>query len=289
MLIASGLRKEINGTPLFDGVALTVNRRDRVALAGQNGAGKTTLLRAIAGEVELASGELVFSKGAKVALHDQRPPLEQGLTLEPYVLSGAQELVAVEARLASSSSAMANGAHDQATLSRYAEAQARLEHAGGYMWRERITSVLRGLGFADDQLERPLTSFSGGEITRASLARALARRPRPAAPRRADEPPRRRLARVARARARRRSTPPSSSSRTTAGSSRPSAPPCSRWRDGKTDVLPGPLARLPAGDGRARARSRRRSPSGRPRSLRGSSTSSRASATGRRRGRPSRG
>src|SRR4051812_22825360 len=174
VLIASGLRKEINGTPLFDGVSLTVNRRDRVALAGQNGSGKTTLLRAIAGEVELASGELVFSKGAKVALHDQRPPLEQGLSLESYVLSGAQELVAVEARLRELEHAMANGAHDQATLSRYAEAQARLEHAGGYMWRERITSVLRGLGFADDQLERPLTSFSGGEITRASLARALA-------------------------------------------------------------------------------------------------------------------
>jgi ATP-binding cassette subfamily F protein 3 len=174
VLIASGLRKEINGTPLFDGVALTVNRRDRVALAGQNGAGKTTLLRAIAGEVELASGELVFSKGAKVALHDQRPPLEQGLTLEAYVLSGAQELVAVEARLRELEHAMANGSHDEATLSRYAEAQARLEHAGGYMWRERITSVLRGLGFADDQLERPLSSFSGGEITRASLARALA-------------------------------------------------------------------------------------------------------------------
>src|SRR3954452_1177206 len=174
VLIASGVRKEINGTPLFDGVSLTVNRRDRVALAGQNGTGKTTLLRAVAGEVELQAGELGFSKGAKVALHDQRPPLEQGLSLEAYVLSGAQELVAVEARLRELEQAMASGAHDPATLSRYAEAQARLEHAGGYMWRERITSVLRGLGFADDQLERPLSSFSGGEITRASLARALA-------------------------------------------------------------------------------------------------------------------
>src|SRR4051794_1476568 len=174
VLIASGLRKEINGTPLFDGVALTVNRRDRVALAGQNGAGKTTLLRAIAGEVELASGELVFSKGTKVALHDQRPPLEQGLSLEAYVLGGAKELVAVEALLRELEQGMAAGDHGETTLRRYSEAQARLEHAGGYMWRERITSVLRGLGFEDAQLERPLSSFSGGEITRASLARALA-------------------------------------------------------------------------------------------------------------------
>src|SRR5919112_5244649 len=69
---------------------------------------------------------------------------------------------------------MAGGAHDQATLNRYAEAQARLEHAGGYNWRERATAVLRGLGFAEKDLDRELRTFSGGELTRASLARALA-------------------------------------------------------------------------------------------------------------------
>jgi ATP-binding cassette subfamily F protein 3 len=68
---------------------------------------------------------------------------------------------------------MAGGAHDQATLNRYAEAQARLEHAGGYGWRDHATSVLRGLGFAEGDLDRPLRTFSGGELTRASLARAL--------------------------------------------------------------------------------------------------------------------
>src|ERR671931_831204 len=69
---------------------------------------------------------------------------------------------------------MAQGAHDQATMRRYADAQARLEHAGGYDWRERAVTALRGLGFADDDLDRKLTTFSGGELTRASLGRALA-------------------------------------------------------------------------------------------------------------------
>ena len=68
---------------------------------------------------------------------------------------------------------MAGGAHDQATLNRYAAAQARLEHAGGYGWRDHATQVVRGLGFADESLDRPLRTFSGGELTRASLARAL--------------------------------------------------------------------------------------------------------------------
>ena len=73
VLIASSLRKEFSGDPLFQGVSFTVGRRDRLSLAGPNGAGKTTLLRAIAGETSLQGGELAFAKGTRVALHDQRP------------------------------------------------------------------------------------------------------------------------------------------------------------------------------------------------------------------------
>src|SRR5947199_1162656 len=147
VLIASGLRKELTGDPLFDGVSFKVERRDRVALSGPNGAGKTTLLRALVGETSLQGGELAFQKGTRVALHDQRPPLERGLSLREYVLSGASDLIATEDELRDLEAAMAGGAHDGATLGRYAEAQARLEHAGGYDWRERTASVVRGLGF----------------------------------------------------------------------------------------------------------------------------------------------
>jgi ATP-binding cassette subfamily F protein 3 len=173
VVIASNLRKELAGNVLFDGVSFSVERRDRVALSGPNGAGKTTLLRILSGETEKHGGELAFQKGTRVALHDQRPPLEQQLTLREYVLSGARDLIATEEELTRLEQAMAGGAHDQATLNRYAEAQARLEHAGGYGWRDHAASVLRGLGFADDDLDRPLRTFSGGELTRASLARSL--------------------------------------------------------------------------------------------------------------------
>jgi ATP-binding cassette, subfamily F, member 3 len=173
VVIASNLRKELAGTVLFEGVSFSVARRDRVALTGPNGAGKTTLLRILAGETERHGGELAFEKDTRVALHDQRPPLDQELTLREYVLSGARDLVALEHELERLEQAMAGGAHDQTTLNRYAEAQARLEHAGGYGWRDHATSVLRGLGFADEHLDRSLRTFSGGELTRASLARAL--------------------------------------------------------------------------------------------------------------------
>src|SRR6478672_8853947 len=173
VVIASNLRKELAGTVLFDGVSFSVERRDRVALSGPNGAGKTTLLRMLAGETEKHGGELAFEKGTRVALHDQRPPLERSVTLREYVISGAGDLIRLEQELASLEQAMAAGAHDQPTLNRYAEAQARLEHAGGYGWRDHATAVLRGLGFREEHLDRPLSTFSGGELTRASLARAL--------------------------------------------------------------------------------------------------------------------
>jgi ATP-binding cassette, subfamily F, member 3 len=173
VLIASNLRKELSGDPLFDGVSFKVERRDRVALAGPNGAGKTTLLRALVGETSLQGGELAFQKGTRVALHDQRPPLERGLTLREYVLSGATDLLELENELRRLEEAMTRGDHSDTALRRYGEAQARLEHAGGYDWRERATAVLRGLGFHDEHLDRPLETFSGGELTRASLARAL--------------------------------------------------------------------------------------------------------------------
>ncbi len=175
LVIANNLRKELSGGLLFDSVSFKVERRDRIALAGPNGAGKTTLLRILNGEGDQdgVRGDLVFSKGTRVALHDQRPPLEQGLTLREYSLSGATDLIAAEEELRNLEEAMAQGRHDAATLQRYSDAQARLEHAGGYAWRERAKSVLRGLGFVDADLDRPLETFSGGELTRASLARAL--------------------------------------------------------------------------------------------------------------------
>jgi ATP-binding cassette, subfamily F, member 3 len=175
VVIASDLGKDVAGEPLLRGISFKLERRDRMTLSGRNGAGKTTLLRMLAGQASIDAGELVLAKDVKVALHDQRPPRERRMSLRDYVLSGARDLVEIERQLSSLEDAMAGGAHDEGTLNRYAEAQARLEHAGGYRWRERALATLHGLGFRDDtELDRELSTFSGGELTRASLGRALA-------------------------------------------------------------------------------------------------------------------
>ncbi|MGZ4201829.1 MAG: ATP-binding cassette domain-containing protein, partial [Thermoleophilaceae bacterium] len=135
--IASELGKDIAGDPLLRGVSFKVERRDRLTLSGRNGSGKTTLLRMLAGESSVDFGELVLAKGTRVALHDQRPPRERDLSLRDYVLGGCADLIAFESELQRLEQAMAAGDTDAGTLDRYAVAQARLEHAGGYTWRER--------------------------------------------------------------------------------------------------------------------------------------------------------
>src|ERR687892_715460 len=131
-------------------------------------------MRMLAGQSSADGGELAFEKGARTALHDQRPPRERGLTLRDYVIAGGPARFARETRLRELEEAMAETPDDAGLLQSYAVAQTRLEHAGGWNWRARALAPLHGLGFADDQLDRRLDSFSGGELTRASLARALA-------------------------------------------------------------------------------------------------------------------
>jgi ATP-binding cassette subfamily F protein 3 len=174
LLIASDLHKDMAGKPLLRGVSFKLERRERMTIAGRNGAGKTTLLRMLSGETSIDRGELSVAKSVRIALHDQRPPRERTMALRDYLLSGCAEELQIEAELGKLEAKMAGGASDEATYARYADAQARLESRGGYLWRNRATAMAHGLGFREADLDRTLDTFSGGQLTRASLARALA-------------------------------------------------------------------------------------------------------------------
>jgi ATP-binding cassette, subfamily F, member 3 len=159
-------------------VSFRIAPGDRLAVVGRNGEGKTTLLRIIAGQLAADAGRVSLPKGARLALHDQRPPLEvAGRTLEQYVAEGMADAIAAEVELADLEARMAGGDHGPQVLAAYERAHATLEHAGGYHWRAWMMRVTRGLGIPDARLADPLVVFSGGELTRASLARALVARP----------------------------------------------------------------------------------------------------------------
>jgi ATP-binding cassette subfamily F protein 3 len=176
VITASGLVKRVGDRTLFADLSFKLDRGERMTLAGRNGSGKTTLLRMIAGEAGIDGGLISLDKGVRVALHDQRPPRTDA-TLREYAAAGLEWIAGIEVELAQLEQRMAVGDSERATLAAYADAQERLEHAGGYRWRDGIDVALRGLGFGGAELDRPLSTFSGGELTRASLARALASKP----------------------------------------------------------------------------------------------------------------
>jgi ATP-binding cassette subfamily F protein 3 len=174
---ATSLEVHVGGKLLFSDVSFKLEPRERMTLSGRNGAGKSTLLRVLAGELAPDSGTMTLHRGARVALHDQRPPRDSQATLGEYVFSGRTEMIETEAELERLEGEMSKGDVGEEMLAAYSAAQQRLEAGGGYRWRDDVLIVLRGLGFDPEQAERSLSTFSGGELTRASLARALATKP----------------------------------------------------------------------------------------------------------------
>jgi ATP-binding cassette subfamily F protein 3 len=152
------------GTTLLQHVNFQAYASQRIGLVGKNGCGKSTLFRLIRGEVLPDSGEISLQSGKTIAFVEQEIANSDQPALE-FVLDGDVELRELEKNLA-------RDQHDPAWF----EAQHRYEAINGYVAKARAAQLLNGLGFANDTLERPVSSFSGGWRMRLNLARALMHR-----------------------------------------------------------------------------------------------------------------
>ncbi len=152
------------GTPLLQNVNLQAFADQRIGLVGKNGCGKSTLFRLIRGELKPDSGEVSLQSGKTIAFVEQEITHSDQPALE-FVLDGDAELRLLEKTLEKEN-------HDSAWF----DAQHRYEAIDGYGAKARAAQLLNGLGFANDTLERPVTSFSGGWRMRLNLARALMHR-----------------------------------------------------------------------------------------------------------------
>ncbi len=184
LLSASGLAMRFGADDLFAGVGVQVPHGARIGLVGPNGIGKTTLLLILAGEVAPSAGSLALAKGARLGYLKQEAMAAFGDregVLYDEMLAPFASLRADEAELAALEHAMAtpsaDAAADAARVERYGRLQAAFEHAGGYSYPTRIRHVLLGLGFPEAVWRQPLAQLSGGQKTRALLARLLLEAP----------------------------------------------------------------------------------------------------------------
>ncbi|HEY1889653.1 MAG TPA: ATP-binding cassette domain-containing protein [Steroidobacteraceae bacterium] len=163
MLTLAEVRLRRGPQVLIDGASCSIFRGEKAGIVGRNGCGKSTLLALIRGELAPDAGEYRAPPGLAIAAVAQELPETQA-TLVEYVRGGDLELAALEAQIATSEGA------------RLATLHAEYDTLGGYVARSRAARLAAGLGFAPDDLERPVRQFSGGLQMRANLARALMRR-----------------------------------------------------------------------------------------------------------------
>ncbi len=168
------LNKSFNIFPVFKDVSFQLNDGEKAALVGVNGAGKSTLMRIIAGEERPDSGEIVMRRGLKMAYLPQEATFDSDKTLYNEMLNVFEDVREMQAEIARLEQAMAQPGDDfAALLERYGELTHRFELTGGYDYETRIGQVLTGLNFEREMWDMSLTRFSGGQKTRAALARAL--------------------------------------------------------------------------------------------------------------------
>ncbi|MDX9832563.1 MAG: ABC-F family ATP-binding cassette domain-containing protein [Anaerolineae bacterium] len=177
VVIVEQLAKSYGPQDLFWDVSCSVARGDRIALVGANGTGKTTLLRILAGLEEPTSGRVHRAKGLRIGYLPQGASLEGDGSLWQEIMAVFEPLRAMEARLHDLEVQMANPAAAQEALEAYAPLRERFEAQGGYTYQDRARHVLMGLGFPTEEHDLPVTHLSGGQKTRASLARLLLESP----------------------------------------------------------------------------------------------------------------
>jgi ATP-binding cassette subfamily F protein 3 len=177
LVTTRNLGKSFGHVDVLTGISVSVARGARVAVVGPNGVGKTTLLRIVAGEDSPTSGEVRRARGLTVGYLPQESVVESENTLREECLRPFAGLLADAARLSELEGEMASPDCRPEVLDRYGELQADFERAGGYTYETRIRRVLGGLGFTEDEYNMNLTRLSGGQRTRALLARLLLESP----------------------------------------------------------------------------------------------------------------
>ena len=178
MLIeCSNITKSFQGIPLLKDITFKIDDHDKVAIIGVNGAGKTTILKIIAGEENYDSGDLFCNKELTLGYLKQQHDLAMDKTLYDVGLDVFAPLITIENRLRQLENEMTTD-HSERILNEYDRLTQSFHDKDGYSYPSKLTGVLKGLGFSEEEFNLKVSMLSGGQKTRLALAKMLLQEPK---------------------------------------------------------------------------------------------------------------
>jgi ATP-binding cassette subfamily F protein 3 len=179
LLTASDLSVSFAELEIFRGISLEINDHARIGIVGPNGQGKTTLLKMLVGELQPSTGSVKGKRGLNIGYVAQTTNDMNAATLRDEVMKAFANVIRIEADVASSATAIGNSseANQKDADRRYSDLLEAYEAAGGHDYQNRMERVVGGVGLTMATLDTPVSGASGGQRTRASLAKALLAEP----------------------------------------------------------------------------------------------------------------
>ena len=178
-LVVENIAKSFGIHEIFKDVSFMLDQGEKVGLVGVNGGGKTTLLRCLLAPETVDGGYIKFEPGLRIGYVQQG---FQGIgegTLWQFLVNAGKDILELRQKMAELEKQVASAKGDEldSLLADYARVSNIYEHADGYNYENRIKIVLHGLGFPEDEWDKPAENFSGGQKTRILLAAALVKEP----------------------------------------------------------------------------------------------------------------
>ena len=175
ILQVSNINKYFNDNHILKDVSFHMNEYDKTALVGINGSGKTTLIRIIMNELDKDSGNISLNKGVSVGYLPQNAIIDSDATIYEEVLKVKEALISDEQALRDMEKEMGDvkGRELEALMEDYHKLEEAFDRAGGYRIASDISGTLKGLGFSEDEFNKPVNTLSGGQKTRVALSKLL--------------------------------------------------------------------------------------------------------------------
>ena len=179
ILSCQNLSKTFVDRPILKQASFQLEEHEKAAIVGVNGAGKTTLLKMIIGQLPADEGLITFAKDKTFGYLAQQSDLSSSHTIYEELLSVKQDLISMEQQLRDLEESMKHceGTQLEEIMDRYTRMTHDFEVRGGLLYKSELTGVLKGLSFLDEDFDKQISTLSGGQKTRVSLAKLLLQSP----------------------------------------------------------------------------------------------------------------